>query len=249
MRRAVTRAEAQSFDRVAAGYDRMGDLNRNKLIESWLERQLPPAGSRALDLGCGTGRHAVLLAGRLGHVDAIDLSAAMIKIACSRRPRPNISYGQADLLETAGAGSYDFVFSAMTLHHVPDLRAALSHIRSLLAPGGRVALADVYVPSLRTPEWVVRRAIDRALPLRPRLHALAAAKLARNLARRDPAAAWEIYRLSTRRAWLDHRVSDRFFTQAELERSCRALFPGYRLDILGGQRGIGLVWDAPPAGA
>ena len=83
--------------------------------------------------------------------------------------------------------------------------------------------------------------------MRPRLHALAAAQLARNLTRGGPAAAWEIYRLSTRRAWLDHRVSDRFFTRAELERSCQALFPGYRLDILGGQRGIGLSWDAPSA--
>ena len=54
----------------------------------------------------------------------------------------------------------------------------------------------------------------------------------------------EIYRLSIRRAWLDHRVSDRFFSREELIRCCDALFPGYRLDILGGPRGIGLVWDA-----
>ncbi len=34
-----------------------------------------------------------------------------------------------------------------------------------------------------------------------------------NLLRRGSAAAWEIYRLSTG-AWLDHRVSDRFFSKA-----------------------------------
>jgi hypothetical protein len=27
--------------------------------------------------------------------------------------------------------------------------------------------------------------------------------------------------------------------------AARACFPGYRFDILGGPRGIGLVWDAP----
>jgi hypothetical protein len=66
-----------------------------------------------------------------------------------------------------------------------------------------------------------------------------------NLVRRGPATAWEIYRLSTRQDWLDHRVTDRFFSLDELERSCQSLFPGYRFDILGGPRGIGLVWDAP----
>jgi len=241
------RADAQSFDRLAEGYDRLGELNRNHLVQSWLERQLPPAGGRALDLGCGTGRDAVLLAGRFRHVDAIDLSDSMIALARARRSRPNISYRQADLHDAGDVGSYDFVFSAMTLHHVPDLYAALSHVRTLLAPGGHIALMDVYVPSVRTPQWVTRRMIDRVLPLRPRLHALAAWQLAMNLARQhgDPATAWEIYRLQTRRPWLDHRVSDRFFTSDDLERCCQSLFPGYRLDVLGGARGIGLTWDSP----
>jgi SAM-dependent methyltransferase len=240
------RVDAQSFDHLAAGYDRLGELNGNQLIWSWLERQLPPAGGRALDLGCGTGRHAALLASRFRHVEAIDLSGPMIQLAQAQRPLPNISYRQADLHDAGEAGRYDFVFSAMTLHHVPDLHAALSHIKTLLAPEGRMALVDTYVPSLRTPEWIARRMIDRTVPLRPRLHALGVWRLAKNLARRrDPATAWEIYRLQTRRSWLDHMVSDRFFTRDELERSCQSLFPGYRIDILGGERGVGLAWDAP----
>lgn len=38
-------------------------------------------------------------------------------------------------------------------------------------------------------------------------------------------------------------MSDRFFTREELVRCCDALFPGHRLDVLSGPRGIGLVWD------
>jgi len=239
------RADAQSFDHLAADYHRMGELGRNSLIEAWLESQLPQAGGRALDLGCGTGYHAMMLARRFRHVDAIDLSGRMIELAQAQRPLPNVSYRRADLHDVGEAGAYDFVFSSMTLHHVPDLHAALSHIGSLLAPGGHMALVDTYVPGLRTPEWIARRTIDRTLPLRPRLHALAALHLARNLARRDAATAWEIYRLQASRSWLDHRVSDRFFTRDELERCCRSLFPGYRIDILGGERGIGLTWNSP----
>ena len=170
----------------------------------------------------------------------------MIDLARTRRPRPNITYRQADLRDVGDADRYDFVLSLLTLHHVPDLHAALSHVKTLLAPGGRAALMDIYqAESDLRPQQALRRMVHRVVPLRPRLHALAVQKLSVNLVRRGPATAWEIYRLSTRREWLDHRVTDRFFSRDELGRSCQSLFPGYRFDILGGPRGIGLVWDAP----
>lgn len=142
--RVAGRSAAQSFDRTAADYDRLGDLGENEAITSWLVNALPTAGRRAVDLGCGTGRHAVLLAGRFTRVDAIDLSLPMIEIARAKRSRPNLVYQQADLLDAAGCGDYDLVLSVMTLHHVPDLQAALARIKGLLAPGGRMVLVDPY---------------------------------------------------------------------------------------------------------
>ncbi len=85
--------------------------------------------------------------------------------------------------------------------------------------------------------------LQRLVPLRPRLHAGAILRLGTNLVRRGPATAWEIYRLSTRREWLDHRVSDRFFTPAELERCCASLLPGCTMERLGGTV-VGLTWDS-----
>jgi SAM-dependent methyltransferase len=231
---AAARSEAQSFDRTAADYDRLGGLSENDSFRSWLVSVLPPAGGRALDLGCGTGRHAVLLAERFTHVDAIDLSLPMIEIARTKRSRPNIIYRQADLLKTSGSGEYGLVLSVMTLHHVPDLQAALAHIKELLAPAGRIVLVDSYP---------AESALERLVPLRPRLHAGAVLRLGTNLVRRGPATAWEIYRLSTRREWLDHRVSDRFFSPEELEQCCATLFPGYKTERLGGTV-VGLTWDS-----
>jgi ubiquinone/menaquinone biosynthesis C-methylase UbiE len=192
-RSAVARSAAQSFDRTAADYDRLGDLGENDSIRSWLVSVLPPVGGRELDLGCGTGCHAVLLAERFTHVDAVDLSLPMIEIARAKRSRPNVAYQQA--------GEYDLVLSVMTLHHVPDLQAALAHLKGLLAPGGRIVLADPYpAESALHPS---RRILHRLVPLRPRLHAMAVLRLGANLVRRGPATAWEIYRLHTRREWLD----------------------------------------------
>jgi SAM-dependent methyltransferase len=237
---AAASSAAQSFDRIAADYDRLGDLNENDSIRSWLVTACPPAGRRALDLGCGAGRHTVLLAERFAHVDAIDLSRPMIEIARAKRSRPNVAYQQADLLEATGSGEYDLVLSVMTLHHVPDLRAALAHIKGLLAPGGRIVLVDPYpTESALHP---AERILQRLVPLRPRLHAMAVLRFGANLAGRGPATAWEIYRLSTRREWLDHRVSDRFFSREELDQCCATLFPGGRLERLGGTV-VGLTWD------
>ena len=174
---AAARATAQSFDRTAAGYDRLGDLGENARIRSWLMSALPPAGGRALDLGCGTGRDSVLLAERFAHVDAVDLSLPMIEIARARRSRPNVAYRQADLLEATGPGEYDLVLSVMTLHHVPDLRTALAHIRGLLAPGGRIVLVDSYPAESALPP--AQRILHRLVPLRPRLHAGAMLQIGR----------------------------------------------------------------------
>jgi SAM-dependent methyltransferase len=238
---AAARSAAQSFDRTAADYDRMGDLAEDGSIGSWLMSVLPAVGGRALDLGCGAGRHAVVLAGRFTHVDAIDLSRPMIEIARAKRSRPNIAYRQADLLDATGSGQYDLVLSVMTVHHVPDLQAALARIKGLLAPGGRIVLVDSHPDESAL--HPARRILCRLVPLRPRLHAGAVLRFGSNLARRGPAIAWEIYRLQTRREWLDHRVSDRFFSRDELERCCAALFPGCQLERLGGTI-VGLTWDS-----
>ena len=242
MRRMARLAEAQSFDRVAEDVDRLAELSPDQLISSWLGDVLPAAGRRAIDLGCGPGRQAVLLAGRFEQVEAVDLSGPMIELARARRARPNITYLQADLHNVGQAGRYDCVLSLRTLHHVPDLHAALNHLKTLVAPGGRLVVVDSYDIG-PDPRWP-RRLAQRFVPLRPRLHAMAGLGLAANLASRGPGTAWEIYRLTTRREWLDHRVSDRFFGRAELVRCCGTLFPGYQLDILGGPRGIGLIWNA-----
>jgi 2-polyprenyl-3-methyl-5-hydroxy-6-metoxy-1,4-benzoquinol methylase len=132
---ATARQQAQSFDRIAADYDRLGELSgSDQTLTGWLAEVQPAAGRHALDLGCGTGGQAVRLAERFDRVDAIDVSGPMIELATARRARPNISYRLADLHEAGQPGSYDFIVSIRTLHHVPDLCLALRHIKTLLAP-------------------------------------------------------------------------------------------------------------------
>jgi len=166
----------------------------------------------------------------------------MIEIARARRSRPNVAYRQADLLAATGSGQYDLVLTVMTLHHVPELHSALAHIEGLLAPGGRMVLVDSYPAESEVHPAL--RIVNRLVPLRSRLHAGAVLRFRADLARHGLATAWEIYRLRTRRAWLDHRVSDRFSSREELAQCCATLFPGCQLERLGGTI-VALTWDSP----
>jgi ubiquinone/menaquinone biosynthesis C-methylase UbiE len=227
-----TRADAQSFDHIAEMFDRFHTLVRGPM-DAWLSARLPGSGGRALDLGCGSGHHALLFADRYAEVLGVDVSEPMLAIARVRRAHPAVTYQHRDLLDVTEAkdGRFDLVFSAHTLHHVPDLPAALEQIRSLVAPGGMAILIDI--------------ADDRPSMPRGWLRRQAAKGLVKDLARRRRPVreAFEVYRLSTMRGWLDHVTTDRFLGPAEFDRVYGGAFPGSEVVPMDMARA--LVWTAP----
>jgi SAM-dependent methyltransferase len=106
--------------------------------------QVPPGATRALDVGCGTGRFARALASRVDHVDAIDRSPETLALARERsRDVSNITYTDADLFDfDADPRGYDFISLIAVIHHV-DFDAATLRLRSLLAPGGVLAVLGI----------------------------------------------------------------------------------------------------------
>ncbi|UFN49753.1 class I SAM-dependent methyltransferase [Roseomonas sp. OT10] len=103
-------------------------------------------GRRVLDLGCGTGFLASLLAAQGAEVDALDISPASVAIA---RHRAEIS-GVADRIrfhvmpaEALGFpdASFDALCGAFVLHHL-DLATAAPELRRVLRPGGRAAFIE-----------------------------------------------------------------------------------------------------------
>jgi ubiquinone/menaquinone biosynthesis C-methylase UbiE len=220
------RHDPQSFDRLAERYDRLGELTDDH-VGAWLPSVLPTPvrrTARALDLGCGAGRHAVVLAEHFAQVEAVDLSGAMIRLARLKRARSNISYLESDLRDIDG--SYDFVLSVATLHHVDNLPAALTTIRQLVNPGGRAVLVDTVSPRPANPRW--------------RLYGNELRKLLRNLARCGAHEAWEIFQLSTG-AWLDHRVSDRYLSREQFEQVYAEVFPDAAFTRVGNAQAM--IWD------
>jgi len=111
-------------------------------------------GSRVLDVAAGAGEPAMTIAERVGpsgYVLAIDISSNILEFAtrsASERGLSNLETAVMDgeNLELADQ-SFDVVTSRVGLIYFPDQHRALSEMRRVLKPGGRVA-AIVYT----TPE-------------------------------------------------------------------------------------------------
>lgn len=96
---------------------------------------------RALDAGCGTGRHAGFLAG-LGHETiGVDATPGMLAVARERFPDVELREGHLEALPLDDA-SVDLVVSSLAVCHAPDLDAVLSELARVVRPGGTVIISD-----------------------------------------------------------------------------------------------------------
>jgi len=110
-----------------------------------------PCG-KLLDIGCGTGIYFDALAGHSQHIEAIDFSDEMIRIAreyCSQNNLNNINArkGSAEMLEYEDE-SFDVVIELDALHHICDLEKTLAEVSRVLKPGGHFL---VFEPNVSNP--------------------------------------------------------------------------------------------------
>lgn len=102
----------------------------------------------ALELGCGTGFfllnliQAGVVAPDGGHVT--DISPGMVQVARANAERLGFSVegrvADAEQIPYPD-GSFDLVVGHAVLHHIPDVRLALSECLRVLKPGGRLVFA------------------------------------------------------------------------------------------------------------
>jgi SAM-dependent methyltransferase len=141
-----------------------------RLIE-WSKRP-----RRCLDMGCGSGRWAVLVAPLVDELVAADASREALEVA-----RRNVQAGNVSFVEASPEslpfpdGHFDLIFSLGVLHHLPDTAGAIHSLARKLRPGGTLLLY-LYYAFDTSPAWfralwkvtdLVRWLISRApFPLR-----------------------------------------------------------------------------------
>jgi SAM-dependent methyltransferase len=212
----VLLGEHQSFDAYAAAYDDYCQATAVPVLP-WLGSVGVVLGGRALDLGCGSGRHVAEFADTFDEVVGVDISEPLIEIARARRARPNVTFVVDDLTAFADSEGFDLVFSSTALHHVLDLDAALANIRSLVRPGGWVILSDLVRVTSQLHRW---------LWLHGGVYVGPVADFSRHVRSHGLGLATRILRFQVSRRWIRHLLADQWLTMNEFEQRYTEAFPG-----------------------
>lgn len=106
-----------------------------------------PEGGRLLDIAFGSGRLLKMLRQtRTFDGYGTDISEGMVQAA--RRNIPDMTFCAAPCDKLPFDDSFFNVVTVCTaFHHFPDVKAFAREVHRVLAPGGRVYIAEVYLPS------------------------------------------------------------------------------------------------------
>lgn len=217
MRHCADAGRFAGADEICADFERIARLpdagwDHNAAYHEFLLRQVPPGARRGLDIGCGKGDFARLLATRCREVLAIDLAPGMIAEARNRTPGPaTVRYEVADFRAIAlPRAEFDIVAAIASLHHL-ELASALDRIGEILRPGGRLVVLDLYAGVFPNDTLLSALAMPVSAVLRWRK--------TRHL---RPSA-------EARAAWDEHAKHDRFLTFPQLKAVYRSRLPGSRV--------------------
>jgi ArsR family transcriptional regulator len=143
---AERRTKSQEFFSSAAGqWDRMRDDLFGERPHLAALAAFADADWTVGDLGCGTGRMTAALAPFVGHVIAVDGSAAMLQAAKKRlQGFENVELRRGDLEGLPiDDGRLDAATLALVLHHLPEPPRALAEVARVLKPQGRLLIIDM----------------------------------------------------------------------------------------------------------
>jgi ubiquinone/menaquinone biosynthesis C-methylase UbiE len=134
------------FEQYSAYYDRIYRDKNYREECAFLKAVFDSRGKRkistVLDVGCGTGSHAILLAEMGYNVTGIDLSSKMLQIAVNKaeEQKKKIEFLQGDIRHIDAPGKYDAVIAMFNvmgyLTKNEDIEQALKSIHRHLNPGG-----------------------------------------------------------------------------------------------------------------
>jgi SAM-dependent methyltransferase len=154
--RNTTGAHGQTnFDAVADAYD---DSLPRHVVEHYLAKRVAyiqehvPAGSKVLDVGCGTGVLAERLLQAGYDVTGADPFPAMLEHMKARDPRLKTVHASGQELPFED-GTFDSTYCVAVMHHIADpedVRATLAEMCRVTRPGGTVLIWD---HNPRNPYW------------------------------------------------------------------------------------------------
>jgi 2-polyprenyl-3-methyl-5-hydroxy-6-metoxy-1,4-benzoquinol methylase len=114
-----------------------------------------PAGARVLDVGCGEGRFAAVLARAKVEVVGIDVAAEPLRRARLRHPELDLRQVQGEGAWPLADASFDAVWAGEVIEHVADTAGWLSELRRVLRSGGELLLSTPDHGRLQMLRWAL----------------------------------------------------------------------------------------------
>lgn len=113
-----------------------------------------------IDIGCGEGQAARLLAAGGSAVVGVDSTRAQIAAARQRGGPPRYCMASAEALPVVD-GAFDAALAVLVLEHLDDLESAIGEVARVLRPGGRFCLFLNH-PVTQTPGsgWIDDQILD-----------------------------------------------------------------------------------------
>jgi demethylmenaquinone methyltransferase / 2-methoxy-6-polyprenyl-1,4-benzoquinol methylase len=157
------------FDRIAPRYDRMNRMLTLRMDQRWRRRLVRGLGIErthtVLDLACGTGDFAEMVAPHARQVIGLDFSFGMLERARERLD-PGIELVHGDALNLPlETNSIDVAVSGFALRNLDNLPAAFAELARVVRPGGRLGLLEVDRPASRPVALGHSLYFDRFVPL------------------------------------------------------------------------------------
>jgi malonyl-CoA O-methyltransferase len=124
------------------------DANPLQALEEPIVRRMvgDPRGLNVLDLGCGTGRHSLWLAGNGATVTGVDFSEGMLEEARRKAGAEQIRFLCHDLHKPLpfSDGEFDLVVSGLVLEHLSELGYFFADVKRVLRVDGRAVVSAMH---------------------------------------------------------------------------------------------------------
>ncbi len=157
----------EMFDNVAPRYDLLNTLMTGGIVNYWrkltTEAVNPKSGERILDLAAGTGTSSVPFAQAGAKVTACDMSHGMLAEGRKRHPELEFVYGDGTDLPFED-DTFDAVTISYGLRNISDTEKALSEMRRVTKPGGRIVVAEFSTPTFAPIRIAYQQFLPRVIP-------------------------------------------------------------------------------------
>jgi SAM-dependent methyltransferase len=140
----------------------LAEAHNRPLFEAVLDAAAVGAGTRVLDVGCGSGLALVLAARRGAVPSGLDISPGLLDVARERLPDADLRDGDMESLPF-GDAAFDAVVGVNAFQFAGDPLRALREAARVTRPGGRVVVSLFAAPE-RSQGTVVHEAMSALSP-------------------------------------------------------------------------------------